>query len=200
MALHTHLYEILGVDVGASVDEIKSAYRRQANIHHPDKEGGSEEKFKEIEEAYRILRDVNSRAAYDAMGTVKATVPNEEAAKELLKIEFLTLISSNEMIAVDIFTHMAKVFRQKQVEPGNAIQRLMEKREQLYVRKDRLSGKDRLFADALDRLIQDIGSQIKSQKNQIDIYTHAVRICKDYSFRPEDDILSIMASLGSLNF
>ena len=44
-------YEVLGVTKGASADELKKAFRRAAVKHHPDKEGGNEEKFKEINEA-----------------------------------------------------------------------------------------------------------------------------------------------------
>lgn len=61
-------YEILGLKQGCSSEEIKRAYRSLAQIHHPDKNKGSKEaseKFKEIVEAYNILRDNKSRRAYD---------------------------------------------------------------------------------------------------------------------------------------
>jgi len=58
-------YDILGVQRNASQDEIKRAYRQKAMKHHPDR-GGDEAKFKEIEEAYRVLGDEQQRAAYDA--------------------------------------------------------------------------------------------------------------------------------------
>jgi molecular chaperone DnaJ len=61
-------YEILGVGKGASADEIKKAYRRLAVQHHPDKEGGSEEKFKELNEAYEVLKDPSKRQRYDQFG------------------------------------------------------------------------------------------------------------------------------------
>jgi len=61
-------YEVLGVSKSASADEIKKAYRRQAVLHHPDKEGGSEDKFKEINEAYDILKDAQKRQRYDQFG------------------------------------------------------------------------------------------------------------------------------------
>jgi len=61
-------YEVLGVAKGASADEIKKAFRRAAVQHHPDKEGGSEEKFKEINEAYDVLKDAQKRQRYDQFG------------------------------------------------------------------------------------------------------------------------------------
>ena len=64
-------YHTLGVSRTASDDEIKQAYRRLAMQYHPDKNGGSkdaEEKFKEITEAYDVLRDPQKRAAFDRYG------------------------------------------------------------------------------------------------------------------------------------
>ncbi len=61
-------YEVLGVSKSASADEIKKAFRRLAVQYHPDKEGGSEEKFKEINEAYDVLKDAQKRQRYDQFG------------------------------------------------------------------------------------------------------------------------------------
>ncbi len=61
-------YEVLGVGKDASADEIKKAFRRLAVQHHPDKEGGNEEKFKEINEAYEVLKDPSKRQRYDQFG------------------------------------------------------------------------------------------------------------------------------------
>src|SRR5438477_396087 len=64
-------YGVLGVDRGASDDDIKKAYRKLAMTYHPDRNNGSkdaEEKFKEITEAYDVLRDAQKRAAYDRYG------------------------------------------------------------------------------------------------------------------------------------
>jgi molecular chaperone DnaJ len=61
-------YEVLGVGKGASPDEIKKAFRRLAVRHHPDKEGGDETKFKEINEAYEVLKDPSKRQRYDQFG------------------------------------------------------------------------------------------------------------------------------------
>lgn len=61
-------YEVLGVGKNASADEIKKAFRKQAIQHHPDKEGGDETKFKEINEAYEVLKDERKRQRYDQFG------------------------------------------------------------------------------------------------------------------------------------
>jgi len=61
-------YEVLGVNKNASDDEIKKAYRKAAVKFHPDKEGGDETKFKEINEAYEVLKDGDKRQRYDQFG------------------------------------------------------------------------------------------------------------------------------------
>lgn len=61
-------YEVLGVSKDASADEIKKAFRKAAVKHHPDKEGGDETKFKEINEAYEVLKDQQKRQRYDQFG------------------------------------------------------------------------------------------------------------------------------------
>ncbi len=61
-------YEVLGVKKDASPDEIKKAFRRLAVQYHPDKEGGDEAKFKEVNEAYEVLKDASKRQRYDQFG------------------------------------------------------------------------------------------------------------------------------------
>lgn len=64
-------YDVLGLQKGASDEEIKKAYRKLAVKYHPDKNPGdktAEEKFKELGEAYEVLSDSNKRAAYDQYG------------------------------------------------------------------------------------------------------------------------------------
>ncbi|MEK7208148.1 MAG: molecular chaperone DnaJ [Patescibacteria group bacterium] len=63
-------YQTLGVEKTASKDDIKRAFRRLAHEYHPDKKGGNEQKFKEVNEAYSVLGDDKKRAEYDAYGRV----------------------------------------------------------------------------------------------------------------------------------
>ena len=64
-------YKILGVTKNASEEEIKKAFRKLAHQHHPDKAGGNEQKFKEINEAYQVLSDRQKRARYDQFGSAE---------------------------------------------------------------------------------------------------------------------------------
>ena len=70
MKMGKDYYKILGLVKGASEDDIKKAYRKMALKYHPDKNkaAGSEEKFKEIAEAYEVLSDKRKREVYDQFG------------------------------------------------------------------------------------------------------------------------------------
>ncbi len=64
-------YEVMGVSRTASPDDIKRSYRKLARKYHPDvsKEANAEEKFKEVQEAYEVLKDPKKREAYDQLGS-----------------------------------------------------------------------------------------------------------------------------------
>ncbi len=62
-------YELLGVSKTATEEEIKKAFRKKAHQYHPDKGGGDEAKFKEINEAYQVLGNKDKRSQYDRFGS-----------------------------------------------------------------------------------------------------------------------------------
>ena len=64
-------YEVLGVQRGVSEQDLKSAFRRLAKDHHPDRNPGNKDaelKFRELSEAYEVLKDPQKKAAYDQYG------------------------------------------------------------------------------------------------------------------------------------
>lgn len=67
-------YSTLGIGRNASQQEIKKAYKKQSMTHHPDRTGGDDSKFKEINEAYQTLNDPQKKQMYDQFGT---TDPNQ---------------------------------------------------------------------------------------------------------------------------
>ena len=71
MAEKRDYYEVLGLQKGASDDEIKKAFRKMAMKYHPDRNPGdkeAEEKFKEVNEAYGVLSDADKKSKYDRFG------------------------------------------------------------------------------------------------------------------------------------
>ncbi len=71
-------YQTLGVTRESSKDEIRKAYRKMAHKHHPDKDGGDEEQFKKVNEAYSVLSDDQKKSQYDQFGQ---TVDNNGAGE-----------------------------------------------------------------------------------------------------------------------
>jgi molecular chaperone DnaJ len=91
MSAKQDYYKILGVDRGASLEEIKKTYRKLAMEHHPDKNRGNaaaEKKFKEINEAYDTLKDEQKRAAYDRFGHDAANMGAGRGAGQAGGFEF----------------------------------------------------------------------------------------------------------------
>src|SRR5205823_11459290 len=85
-------YDILGVSRSANADELKRAYRKLAMQYHPDRNPGdksAEQKFKDINEAYDVLKDDQKRAAYDRFGHAAFENRSEEHTSELQSLAYL---------------------------------------------------------------------------------------------------------------
>jgi len=94
-------YDILGIEKGASADEIKKAFRRLARKHHPDLNPGdknAEKKFKEINEAYEVLGDPKKRAEYDQFvvpRVLEVSVSRDSAVEGTPSLNFLIFRTSS---------------------------------------------------------------------------------------------------------
>ncbi len=106
-------YEILGVQKSASTDEIKSAYRRMALKHHPDRNPSnkkeSEEKFKEISESYAVLSDPQKRSQYDQFG--HAGIDSRYTSEDIFRgADFSSVSEDLGMGGIDLEELLGRMF------------------------------------------------------------------------------------------
>lgn len=103
-------YQTLGISPRAGSEEIKKAYRHLAFKYHPDSNGGkteSEEKFKEVSEAYGVLIDPQKRADYDNRQAKRITTPGEAAGFSFAQPEIFRDLMQNSS-AWDLFREMGR--------------------------------------------------------------------------------------------
>jgi DnaJ family protein A protein 2 len=132
--VHKEYYDILGVSVTASQDEIKKGYRKKALEHHPDK-GGDQEKFKLISKVYQILSDDNKKKQYDRCGENGMEIDNNFNPNDMFQSMFSHVFNQQR------YTH-----NNKQTRDTNMIYKLELSLEQLY------NGINKLLNITTDRL------------------------------------------------
>lgn len=96
------LYDILGIKENATQREIKDAYKKRAKETHPDREGGDEEAFKEINEAYEVLSDEERRAVYDQTGDTEKQDDYQRIIEFLLDSILPTIMLAKDVTKVDV--------------------------------------------------------------------------------------------------
>jgi len=106
-------YEILGVQKGASVDDIKKAYRSLALKYHPDrvtpdKKKEAEEKFKEISESYAVLSDSQKRSQYDQFG--HAGIDSKYSSEDIFRNADFSSIFEDMGVGGDMFEEILGSF------------------------------------------------------------------------------------------
>lgn len=87
-------YEVLQVDTKATLKQIKDAYRKLSAVHHPDKEGGNEEKFREIKLAFDVLSSAERRARYDTTGRTDESPVTPQRVQMFVDQTMRTVIES----------------------------------------------------------------------------------------------------------
>lgn len=129
------LYDILGIDKGATKQEIKTAFKKLAQKHHPDKNNGGNNTFDKIKKAYEILYDDVRRELYDTKGITGSTTSLELQARDYLRTRFIGLIKDAhiDLVAIDIFELMMKHILQEKNDVNNNLSKVKRKKEQLNI-------------------------------------------------------------------
>lgn len=160
-------YEVLGLskeDVPSKA-EIKKAYRKLAKIHHPDKEGGNEEKFKDISEAYEVLSDPDKRERYDNGESLDGyTSPSDQARTNLYRV-FDIVTNSHGFMAdfTDLIVRMREEINEKTLQMRNDISKVESDIKKLTVIIKKLKK-----ADFLKKYAKECKSAMELRKEQIE--------------------------------
>lgn len=196
------LYDDLGVDKSADESAIKSAFRKAAQQHHPDRKNGDVKKFQSIQRAYDILGNAESRARYDETGEDKPQPSVHEQAVMGLANIVLGLIESvadiehtnlHELLLDNLRQNSAQCADQKK-----AIEKKIEKREKALKRFKRHDGKESLIG----RMIE---GDIAIQKQALERHNHALKILAEMKVLADEyfyvaDVISAHASKQMENF
>lgn len=182
-----NLYEILNVESGASDEEIKKAYRKKAQAHHPDKEGGDEELFKEIQKAYEILSDANKRKHYDETGEESKDNLNNDVIESLIGI-VLNVVKSHDVKHNNILSIATKLVHQQQGNHKGKREQVERERGRLIEASSRISckeGQENILKLALESQAEKLRCVILEIDNVLKIGEEILELIANYSYEVE---------------
>lgn len=179
----TDLYAELGVPKDADRAEIRAAYKRKAQKHHPDKVGGDDTAWKSIERAYAVLSDDSRRDRYDACGEDSATPPVEILARNYVLQNFMSLLQQEvEYSEVDLISTL-KLQVEKDI--GN-VQRAENQARSKLNRLLKLQGKitctrgDNMFETPLHTAIVTVEKALRDHVDSLEMLQTAATMLRPY--------------------
>ena len=179
-----NLYEVLGVSEDADDSEIKKAYRKKAQEHHPDK-GGDTEVFQEINKAYDILSDAIKRDHYNQTGQEHQDIANNQIIEALFSI-VLNLIQHSNVENTDIIATAKMVLNQQQGS-HNARKRQLEAEEtKIKNAANRISivnGKENFLQSALLNQANMVKQAIAQADHMIQLGERIIVMLSDYQYK-----------------
>ena len=189
-------YETLGVPKDATQDTIKKAYRKKAQKKHPDR-GGTEEEFKDLSTAYRMVSNPESRARYDACGD--SEIPNVDAKARSLAIQaviqFIEAGHSNYLLEA---TRAIQVLIQKSNADIKEVNNKLASFEK-YCKRLKPLGADTFLLEALKSHQQQYEGKIVTLNDQINVFNKALEFLTMFELEgiePESQQDAIARMLG----
>lgn len=180
-------YLVLGIPPSASDPEIRAAYLALAKLHHPDK-GGDPETFKQISQAYSILSDANSRAAYNR-GTYSedsSTDADLGLAVQHLMGAFQALVGMHtDFTYVDLIGEVVQTLERTREDIRRQMETNREGLNKVKALKRKLSFKGKginPIHGGLDQIIRATIGQLQNQARERKAMKTAIALAKDYDF------------------
>lgn len=145
----TNLYDILGVAEDASQQEIRKAYKKQASIHHPDKNLDDPEattRFQAIQKAYDILSDSEKRKRYDETGSMDSAPSIRDHAIEVVAKLYLAIAESEDFRPLNYFAKIRQKLNQTKSQCESELSRLTKQLERFDYLIDNTKASEGLLA------------------------------------------------------
>jgi curved DNA-binding protein CbpA len=182
-----NLYEVLGVARDATFDDIKRAYRSLAQRHHPDKDGGDNALFQQIQEAYATLSDPEKRAAYDTTGKVPGAPPDDrEKAIQLIMQTMDVVLDGGNPALQDVLKMTDDLVFHALSELERMIDIRAGKLERIRIARQRISAKAGR-TDSIDQVVmhleQSIEGPLTRMRAECATFKLAREILADHRYR-----------------
>lgn len=195
-------YEVLGVPRDAGADAVARAYRKLATKLHPDKPGGSREKFEELKLAVDVLLDPDRRARYDSTGAIEETAADNELFKGTV-VALTGLLQKCSQQAIqslrrephqaplrDMMLKEAKAAEAALAEKVAAYHKALERLGELSRRFSGPEGRPDLFAYVITNQLQELRALIAPMEESLAAMTAAREYLEGCGFR-QDEILAL---------
>ena len=193
------LYELLGVEKGATKEEIKKAYRRKSAEYHPDKTGGSMVKQSLLNLAKETLIDEEKRSHYDKTGTVEGRrldIVNKRAETVLASIA--CQIVDSPIMPDNIIEYM-----EKNVEMGidaglNELNKYHREMHEMELRRGRMKAKNgayNYFDGYIDQKIEEMKIRIEKEELGIEVMRRVAEMV--YDFEDSEQLMAGLLEYGN---
>ena len=187
-------YEDLGLEPSATADEIRTAYRRLAMKHHPDRNGDPVE-FKRVKNAYEVLSDPERRLQYDTTGTTEQGMSIRQAAETLItQVAMAVVQACPHPELFDLKFTIIKEIEECQRLARNGQRAMVQDRDRLKKALKRFKRKngENMIVAALQERIDGLGRQLDHNTNQQLLFLEVLEVLGDYSYtvgeEPEPEV------------
>lgn len=186
------LYDILGVEVDASDARIKSAYRKLAAIHHPDK-GGDPDRFMDIKKAYDVLKDHELRQRYDSTGRIGPSKVTPAAIKKFINDIVRSVVHSHTMTGASddpttedvkqkIIRSIVNNIQEARLKTSEVMTKLNRANEVYKRFKPLNEDKESIIHQSLKGQVDELRKEHQTLTDNIELAEEVIKIFNSYSY------------------
>jgi len=185
-----NFYEVLGVSKTATLKEIKKAYRDKSKKLHPDKEGGTNERFAELSQAYEVLSDEAKRKRYDETGEFKEqSDPFPSFAMHFISMSIDICFQTNFSVEYDDFVKVISKHINTGLKEGSKLLKKYEsvrgklKKMQRRLCKKSKEGEDNYVAMVMESKLTDTEEAIQGINTQLEMFEKLLSLLGTYEYQ-----------------